>query len=67
MWAFFLRSKEGVAVSRIARVLENTAIDVKYGFESPKESGEKIGYLINMHTVCELTPSNMIMFDMTIF
>jgi len=32
-------------------VHENNAIDEKYGFERPKESGEKIGYLINMHTV----------------
>ncbi|KAI9558619.1 hypothetical protein GHT06_015407 [Daphnia sinensis] len=42
--------KEDQAESRITRVNENKAIDEKYGFSTPKESGEKIGYLINMHT-----------------
>jgi hypothetical protein len=40
-----------LAESRITRVNENKAIDEKYGFFTPKESGEKIGYLVNMHTV----------------
>jgi hypothetical protein len=43
--------KEDLAESRITRVNENKAIDEKYGFSPPKESGEKIGYLVNMHTV----------------
>jgi hypothetical protein len=43
--------KEDLAESRITRVNENKAIDEKYGFSTPKESGEKIGYLVNMHTV----------------
>ena len=43
--------KEDLAESRITRVNENKAIDEKYGFTPPKESGEKIGYLVNMHTV----------------
>ena len=48
---FFYSVKEDLAESRITRVNENKAIDEKYGFSSPKESGEKIGYLVNMHTV----------------
>ena len=43
--------KEDGAENRIARMQENNAVDEKYGFLPPKESGEKIGYLINMHTV----------------
>lgn len=45
------RGKEDVSESRIARVHESNAIDEKYGFSSSKESGEKVGYLINMHSV----------------
>lgn len=44
--------KEDVSESRIARVHENVAVDEKYGFSTPKEPGEKVGYLINMHSVC---------------
>lgn len=43
--------REDVSESRITRVNENNAIDEKYGFLRPKEGGEKIGYLINMHSV----------------
>lgn len=46
-----LRGKDDQSESRVRRVLDNNAIDEKYGFTVPKESGEKIGYLINMHTV----------------
>ena len=48
---FFLSGKEDGAENRIARMQENNAVDEKYGFLPPKESGEKIGYLINMHIV----------------
>lgn len=46
-----ISGKEDLAESRITRVNENKAIDEKYGFSVPKESGEKIGYLTNMHSV----------------
>ena len=48
---FFFSGKEDGAENRIARMQENNAVDEKYGFLPPKESGEKIEYLINMHTV----------------
>lgn len=62
------RGKEDQAESRIIRVNENKAIDEKYGFSAPKESGEKIGYLINMHTVgCEIIVFQYIPVDSSFF
>jgi hypothetical protein len=44
-------SKEiGFKVSR-----ENDQIDEKYGFARIKDSKERTGYLINMHSVCWIT------------
>ena len=48
---YFFSGKEDVAEFRIARVKECMAVDERYGFTHPKESGEKIGYLVNMHSV----------------
>lgn len=41
--------KSNEASYRISR--ENDIIDTKYGFDRVKDSNERTGYLINMHSV----------------
>ena len=36
---------------RLQKSLENDHMDLKYGFKRYKESTERIGWLINMHSV----------------
>jgi hypothetical protein len=48
---FSLFSREQSSDQRLRTSLENDEIDAKFGFEGLKENGEKIGYLMNMHTV----------------
>ncbi|KAL4706978.1 hypothetical protein ACJJTC_019516 [Scirpophaga incertulas] len=46
-------SREESSESRIRIALENDRIDSKYGFDRVKDTKERTGYLINMHT-CEI-------------
>jgi hypothetical protein len=44
--------REETSELRLRELLENDAIDSKYGFERVADHRERTGYLINMHTVC---------------
>ena len=42
---------EGSSDSRLQTALENDAVDQKYGFHHHKETSERVGWLLNMHSV----------------
>lgn len=39
---------------RVRQVIENEAIDSKYGFERMRDHLTRTGFLLNMHAVCFL-------------
>lgn len=43
--------REETSEYRVNQVLENEAIDIKYGFERVKDHIERTGFLLNMHAV----------------
>lgn len=43
--------REETSEFRLRQVIENDVIDAKYGFERVKDSIERTGFLLNMHSV----------------
>lgn len=47
--------REESSESRLRQVLEDDAIDAKYGFERVQDYSERIGFLLNMHAVSSIS------------
>jgi len=47
----FANRDDSSAESRIKQSIENDAIDSKFGFDRIKDAGERVGWLLNMHSV----------------
>lgn len=58
---------------RLRQIFENENIDIKFGFEKPKNLEERTGFLLNMHSVSsvkifvpfEKTLTNQLSYEIT--
>lgn len=55
-------SREETSEVRLRQVIENDAIDAKYGFERVRDNLERTGFLLNMHGVMNFTPGHFLYF-----
>lgn len=50
----FLNFREESSEVRLSQIIENDAIDTKYGFDRVRDTCERTGFLLNMHPVCKV-------------
>lgn len=50
-YTIILVDREETSEFRLRQVIENEAVDVKYGFDRVKDHVERTGFLLNMHAV----------------
>lgn len=55
----FLYFREESSEFRVRQVIENEAIDSKYGFERVRDHLTRTGFLLNMHAVSHLVNFNL--------